>query len=489
MQKDIDTVCRRVAIYIRVSTNEQATEGYSIPEQKERCAKYCDAMGYTVTKVYTDPGFSGSNIDRPAMKQLISDCMSGYFDIVLVHKLDRLSRSQKDTLYLIEDIFLKNNVSFISMSENFDTSSPFGRAMIGILSVFAQLEREQIKERMEMGRIGAAKMGKWRGGSGVPIGYDYAPGDDGVLTVNEYESAQITELYSMWLKGLSSHEICRRLREKGYTTKYGAWNNPSVIPDIATNPIYIGMQRYSGQIFPGLQKAIISEETFMAAESEFRRRKSNITENQRTAWRGKNLLSGLLFCGVCGARYFVTNITRTIKGTDERAVYKYYKCYTRDGNKKMRRADHCNNKTWRMEYLDNLVLDEIRKISYDADKLSSSHETGSDDNRNAVEERITNIDKQINSLIDLYQIDGIPLEEVGHRISKLRSEKDALQSSVAISCQDEKPLSLIEAQKILKSAIKIIEAGGYEEKKNLVTKLIRKITVNYDEIEVSWTFA
>ena len=148
---------KKVAIYVRVSTQEQAVEGYSISEQIDRLTKFSEAHSCKIYKVYTDPGFTGGIFVSVGLQKLFADCTQKRFDTVLVYKLDRLSRSQKDTLYIIEDLFLTNHVDFISMSENFDTSTPFGRAMIGILSVFAQLEREQIKERMAMGREGRAK--------------------------------------------------------------------------------------------------------------------------------------------------------------------------------------------------------------------------------------------------------------------------------------------------------------------------------------------
>ena len=146
----------KVAIYVRVSTTNQAEEGYSIDEQIDKLEAYCKIKDWTVYKVYTDGGFSGSNTDRPALEKLIKDANKKKIDTVLVYKLDRLSRSQKDTLFLIEDIFIKNGIEFLSLQENFDTSTPFGKAMIGLLSVFAQLEREQIKERMQLGKLGRA---------------------------------------------------------------------------------------------------------------------------------------------------------------------------------------------------------------------------------------------------------------------------------------------------------------------------------------------
>ena len=131
---------KRAALYIRVSTQEQAQEGYSIGEQRERLIAYCKAHDWAIADIYVDGGYSGSNLKRPAIQKLMTE--TAKFDVVLVYKLDRLSRSQRDTLYLIEEIFLPNTVDFVSMQESFDTSSPFGKAMIGLLAVFAQLERE-----------------------------------------------------------------------------------------------------------------------------------------------------------------------------------------------------------------------------------------------------------------------------------------------------------------------------------------------------------
>ncbi|MCC9983335.1 recombinase family protein, partial [Streptococcus agalactiae] len=163
----------KVAIYVRVSTTMQAEEGYSIDEQIDKLTSYCKIKDWTVYDIYKDGGFSGGNIERPAMERLISDAERKKFDTVLVYKLDRLSRSQKDTLFLIEEVFGKNDISFLSLNESFDTSTAFGKAMIGILSVFAQLEREQIKERMLLGKIGRAKTGKAMMFSKVSFGYTY----------------------------------------------------------------------------------------------------------------------------------------------------------------------------------------------------------------------------------------------------------------------------------------------------------------------------
>ena len=204
---------KRVFLYIRVSTESQE-EGYSIDEQKDRLLAYCKAHGWIVVAIFIDPGHSGSNLNRPAMQTMIEAAERRDADAVLVYKLDRLSRSQKDTLYLIEDVFMPNGVDFISMQENINTASVFGKAMIGVLSVFAQLEREQITERTMMGRDGRAKEGKWHGGGTEPIGYDYV---NGVLEVPTFKSthSQLNLGYSLVMKipGTSpiSPKICAPL--------------------------------------------------------------------------------------------------------------------------------------------------------------------------------------------------------------------------------------------------------------------------------------
>ena len=143
----------RVFGYCRVSTASQ-TEGYSLDEQKERIEAYCKALGWELVKVFVDGGESGAKIDRPALQKMCERVKE--VNKVVVYKLDRLSRSQKDTLFLIEDVFLKNGVDFVSITENFDTSTPFGKAMVGILAVFAQLEREHKWIRnIEVGTKGA----------------------------------------------------------------------------------------------------------------------------------------------------------------------------------------------------------------------------------------------------------------------------------------------------------------------------------------------
>lgn len=158
------------ALYIRVSTQEQAIEGYSLDAQQGKLEKYAEYQGYNIYGIYRDEGFSASTIHRPALLQLINAVKSGLVNIVIIYKLDRLSRRVKDVLELV-DLFEKYNVTLFSLSENIDLSSPFGRAALKISATFSELERETIIERTRLGKEQRVREGKMMYNGNPPFGY------------------------------------------------------------------------------------------------------------------------------------------------------------------------------------------------------------------------------------------------------------------------------------------------------------------------------
>lgn len=175
-----------VAAYCRVSTTEQVDQGLSIPSQQDRIRSFIKSQGAELFDFYIDDGFSGKDLNRPCIQQLIKDSHAKKFDAIYVVRLDRLSRSQRDVMTLLEDVFNRNNIGFKSVTEPFDTTSPFGKAAIGMMSVFAQLEREQIAERIKDAKKEAAKQGRHIGEPAL-IGYKFVP---------ETKFAQFDELYA-----------------------------------------------------------------------------------------------------------------------------------------------------------------------------------------------------------------------------------------------------------------------------------------------------
>ena len=467
---------KRAALYIRVSTQEQALEGYSVGEQKERLIAFCKAHDWIIADIYVDGGFSGSNLKRPGMQKLMSE--TDKFDIVLVYKLDRLSRSQRDTLYLIEEVFRPRGVDFISMQESFDTSTPFGKAMIGLLAVFAQLEREQIKERTKMGRIARAKTGLYHGGGYIPIGYDYV---DGHLIVNPYEAEQIRKIFEWYLSGLSLNSITERLQAEGYTNKYSSYSTWSSVRYILENETYIGRIHFGDVLVEHAHEAIISEEDFFAAQAlrEKRREKYGAT-----AFQSKHLLTGLLFCGHCGGRYYLRNSGK----------YSYYACYSRTKQiKRMVKDPNCMNKNWRGQELEARIDEKIREVLHSPDLAAEiaarrSKPAAPEKKNNEVEKRIAAIDRQIGRFMELYQRDDIPTDVLGESINKLYNEKTALQAMLEPVAEEAAAMPFDLVEQLIKDAAQIWDFADEDQKRRIMQSLIKRIVLTDDDVEIEWAF-
>lgn len=474
-----------IAIYIRVSTQEQAKEGYSIGEQKERLEKYSEAHDWIIFKVYTDPGFSGGSTNRPGLQQLIRDVERKKVDKVLVYKLDRLSRSQKDTLFLIEDVFLKNGVDFVSMTENFDTSTPFGRAMIGILSVFAQLEREQIKERMQIGLDARAKEGYFHGGGFEPIGYDYK---DGELIINEYEAMQVRKIYDLAFTGLPLYSVYKYMRDHNYTHKHGKWVD-SAIRSVLTSIIYTGQIQWKGELYSGRHEPIIDTETFNKMQNYLQKR--DVGKFSKTPFQRTTLLGGIIFCGNCGARYYCKQNVSKRPGITP--AQRYYTCYSRGkSSKEMIKDPNCKNKSWNVNALDKVVLDEIKKLVADPDYINTiiddNNVIDEVDDAQVIRDRIIEIDKQISKLVDLYQIGGIDFNAINEKIVSLNEEKSTLEFELDNEPISTPSLSLTETKQILSTFSEVIASANFEELRDLVHSLIDGIIINGEDIEIHWKF-
>lgn len=466
-----------IGIYARVSTQEQV-KGYSIDEQIDRLKKYCDAIGHKDINIYIDPGFSGASIKRPELQRLIEDVKSGKIEKVLVYKLDRLSRSQKDTLYLIEDVFLKNGVHFESVSERFDTGTALGMAMIGILAVFAQLEREQIKERMSIGIEGRAKSGKYHGSSFAPIGYDYM---DGELVINEFEAMQVKLIYEKFSQGMTRYALERYMAENGYKTRYGFWNKTG-IKRALENKIYIGKINFKGQVYDGLHKPIITQELFDRVQE---RLKETTTQAYKP---GIGLLSGLLWCKHCGGRYGRFKNRKNKDGIR----YEYYTCYSRNKvSPSMIKDPNCKSKSYKVEVLNDLILEEVKKLSLDPDYMEqlADHTEEQDNIKNIeiIRKEINRLSAQRSRLIDLYSVGGIPVEDLSEKVKNVNMQMDALFAEMDALAKDGK-ITFEEARDRIKDFKGLVEEGNREEIANVIKSLIDRIEIGNDEITIKWKF-
>ena len=458
--------------YARVSTENQL-ENYSIDEQVDRLKAYCTARGWSLQNLYIDAGYSGGNINRPDLQRLLKDLQSTPPDIVLVNKLDRLSRSQKDTMMLIEDTFLAQNIDFVSINENFDTSTPFGRAMVGILAVFAQLEKDQITERFTMGRIGRSKAGYYHGGSIPPTGYKYI---DGELVVDEYVALQVQEVYQAFLSGKSINSILNTMREK----YGGAWNNANTVRNVLRNSIYIGKVKFKGIEYPGHHRPLVSVDDYEKVQELMHSadRENRKTSAQKTPFRAGYLLSSLIYCQRCGARYS--------------ANHGFYKCYSRSkSSKKFIKDPSCKNDKWEIAKLDGLVLNAIFDLLDNQDKLDALYETTQKQevpspDLQAIETRIKEIDKQLTRILDLYQVGSIPLEQISQRLDSMNAEKMRLQKELAMNPQEEREIKWHQFVEALNCFNDAFETLDIDNKRLLVGSIIEAVVIDGQNVSIRW---
>lgn len=474
----------KVAIYVRVSTTNQAEEGYSIEEQKDKLKSYCNIKDWSVYNVYTDGGFSGSNTERPALEKLIKDAKKKLFDTVLVYKLDRLSRSQKDTLYLIEDIFLENKIDFVSLLENFDTSTPFGKAMVGILSVFAQLEREQIKERMQLGKLGRAKSGKSMMWAKTSYGYDYHK-ETGEMTINELEAIVIKDIFKSYLEGMSITKLRDKVNEK--YPKTPAWHY-RIIRGILANPVYCGYNQYKGQVFPGNHEPIISEEDFNKTQDELKiRQRTALEKFNPRPFQAKYMLSGIAQCGYCKAP--LTIIMGAVRKDGTR--YIRYECKQRHPRKTKgvtvyNNNAKCDSGAYDKNEVECYVLTQISKLQNDKSYLDEvfSDSTIETIDRENYQKQIEELSKKLSRLNDLYIDDRITLEELQKRSAEFSSIKISLETELENDPALKKEKRKNEIRKIL--IAEDIFKMDYEQQKVIVRGLINKVQVTAENISIKW---
>ena len=471
---------KRCYIYARVSTKAQADEGYSIPEQLDRLNKYADAMGWLVAQVFVDPGHSGATLERPALQEMLS--VISDTDIVLVDKLDRLSRSLVDTLYVVKRIFEPHNVSLVSRVESFDTGSSFGRAALGIMGVFAELERERIKERTHDGMVGRTKAGYWHGNA--PQGYRK---ESGTLVADGIEAIRMCEAFEMAAQGRPLLEV--------YAHVYDKKPDGAAITTLRRqlgNRAYIGEVKFGGEWYQGLHEPLVDTDTFNAVQQMLYER-SRANERYKPGVKYTSPLGGLLWCGRCGAKYHyrLACLTRkTADGSKNHYRYSYYGCYSRTkADKKLIRDPSCKNDHYQAAELEAAVYSEIRALRNDPTYIERLRKSADPtDKRRAIQQRIDTLTGQINKLMDLYTIGSIPHDLIAGRLEPLTAEKRGLERELA---ELQNAAQIIPTDKIIQLAEtfeRTVESGDPAAIHTAITSLIDYITIDGDQITINWRF-
>lgn len=357
----------RCAIYTRKSTEEGLEQEFnSLDAQRESAEAYITsqkAEGWTCLKDrYDDGGFTGGNMERPALRRLLADIEAGKIDCVIVYKVDRLSRSLMDFSRLIE-AFDKHRVSFVSVTQQFNTATSMGRLVLNVLLSFAQFEREIIGERIRDKIAATRRKGHWAGGYPV-LGYDLDRSNGRArLVINAREAARVREIYQRYLSLGSMlpvvEDLARRhWRNKEWSTSKGKpmGGRPfdkGTLHALLTNPIYIGKVRHKTDVYPGEHEAIVSADIFNKVQATLQRNRHSGGVNTRN--RHGSLLRGLLHCKSCDR-----TMVHSFSSKGERR-YRYYTCTRAIQNGRK----CCESRSLPAAEIERVVVDQIRAIAAD----------------------------------------------------------------------------------------------------------------------------
>lgn len=477
----------RAAAYIRVSTEEQAEQGISIPAQKSRLASFCQAQGWDIYDFYIDDGYSGKDLERPAISRLMEDAELKRFSTVLVLKLDRLSRRQKDILYLLEDIFEPNGIGFKSATESFDTTTPFGKAALGMMAVFAQLERETIVERVKLAKKESARQGRFMGGP-PPYGYRVNSADK-ALEKDETPAQTVYWIYEQYLTGKRGYQhIADRLEESGVPGPTNMRWNRSCIRKILTNPVYAGFIMHQGTLYPGKHEHIIEPEKWHEVQAIIRDRGSI----RASSANHTGLLSGIIWCGECGARMRAKNVWQNYPCTDPKKVISYYVCYSQDGSAPhMVRSPGCKCGYRHTDEVDGAVTRELYSYSFNQELILQVVEeaiTKSSDKNSAkraldkVNKEIAWVWKRIERWYDAFEKGTLDPEELADRIIDLRERKLKLQNQISelesrLKEEDACQARSEEVQALFNNFPLIWEEATPIERREIVVNLVKSVVI------------
>jgi site-specific DNA recombinase len=361
------TPCVRCAIYTRKSTEEGLDQDFnSLDAQREAAEAFIASQTHegwrSLAVRYDDPGFTGGNMERPALHRLLADIRAGKVDCVVVYKVDRLSRSLLDFARLIET-FEKHKVAFVSVTQQFNTANSMGRLVLNVLLSFAQFEREIIGERIRDKIAATKKKGKWAGGFPV-LGYDVdRTGNSPRLVVNAREAARVREIFNLYLHLGALLPVVDELARRGWKNKECRTSKDEVrggrpfdkcnLYALLRNPVYVGMVKHKSNVYPGEHEAIVEESVFKQVQNLMRknaRAGGPLIRNKYGA-----MLRGIIFCKGC-SRTMVHTFSR--KGPKR---YRYYTCSA--AIKAGRKA--CPSPSLPSDEVERVVVDQIRAIATD----------------------------------------------------------------------------------------------------------------------------
>ena len=517
-QQMSDTMIKKVAIYCRVSTQEQAEEGYSLEEQQRLIREYCQQKNYEVAMVYEDAGISGKDIrHRPAMQQLLEDASKKKFHLVMSWKINRISRKLSDAIKIVETLE-KYGIGYQSYSEPFESSTPAGKMQFQMMALVGEFERNTIAQNVKMGMRAKAMSGEWCGGI-PPFGYCWVTMEGtenhgrrkSRLEVVEREAEAVRLMFQLYASGKGYKAIVGRINREGYRTKLDNAFSVAQIKSILTNPVYIGKVRYDVRrdwnekrrnninpnpiVADGKHEAIIPEELWEQVQFMI----SQKNGKPARIYDGEYPLTGILKCPQCGAGMVISRTTNRNKDGSKQKLT-YYAC----GNWKNKGTTVCHSNMVRVEKANTFVYNQLDKLLSDekffkevVGRVNREHRILKE---NAIKERgvqeksLEKIKVRQQRNHELYEDSEISREEfltrreeLNRQLCELREKQT--ETSMVILEEGKKEIPKETIREILKNFSRILSSDiDRTIRKRLLHLLISEITIdqhrNIDSIKL-----
>lgn len=489
----------KCAIYARVSTDEQTVGDYnSIDSQIDICKHYIQVQkerNWVFVKSYTDPGYSGKDLERPGIQELLQDIKAGSIEVVIVYKIERLVRCLYD-FYKLWDVFEANGVAFASATQHFDTSVAMGKLTLNILLSFAQFERENTVEKTRDKMKQRAKLGKWHGGW-IPFGYNYNT-DTKKLVINGEEAPAIKAMFDSFDKGEKPSEIANKFNANGVRTKKRTVTtragqkkvigenrlNEDFIKNILQNPIYKGYVQSCGEEFKGEHEAIIPINVWESVNKKLNTKIPSKSEYKKDDHI--HLLKGLIKCGGCDSAMIPYPSGKKDKNG---MPYLYYACgkVLDDG-----KESNCTVRMLPAREFENIIKKVLKNLGENKSLIESTIKNTFKLSKKRIQPLETEKEKkglQLNKitvkiarLVKIMESEDMLGKEIADEYKTLLKEKEELttqQEKIQIDIERCKQDN-IDAE-VIKEALlsfdKIISALPLEDQKELFQLLIKEIMV------------
>jgi len=473
-------------IYVRVSTEEQAKEGYSIRAQEQKLKDYARVKDWQIYDVYIDEGISGKNISaRPEINRLITDIQNGAVKNVLVFKIDRLTRSTSDLIYLVE-LFNQNDCTFNSLMESIDTQTASGRMFLKIIGTFAEFERENISERIILGRERKVKEGYTLCSHTASYGYDRPKGQK-IQSINESEAEIVHEIFHSYVyKNVAITEIARRLNLRGVPTKHDSKWTTCGIRNILKNNNYVGDVRHHYEdkersyTMKGQHEQIISAELFNRAQHK-------LTKNPRISPtkqpKEENYFTGFLICAECGCRLYSHNGSSKQKDGTVKFLGNYGCGNVRVGECDASEMSAIKLEKAFIEHIENIAELEVENTIHNYEEEQKKNE------KQAVigeyEEKLKQVETKIRETLDHYVDNVFSIEEYRKVKQRLDNDRKAICDELDNLYVDIEEVVVENKLEIAKTVHENWEKFSNIEKRNFLMQFVEKIVVKNEKVGVS----